>query len=144
MHSPPTTQGNRERPLEEIVTAGDYMGSTGVQWIVPRYRVDSKYCVFSYVKQYILGDYKSRYQENQVASVFSDVVIGQLDTMRGTLLALLAKLPSACTRSSAEPGQKELNFDMEKSGSLHSKGKSCFLGQVEEALRRLQNDVELI
>ena len=115
-----------------------------MQVIVPRCLVDSKYCVFSYVKQYILGDYQSRYQENQVASVFSDVVTGQLDTMWDTLLALLAKLPPACTRSSAEPGQKELNFDMEKSGSLHSKGKSCFLEQVEEALRRLQNDVELI
>ena len=120
------------------------MGSTGVQWIVPRYRADSKYCVFSYIKQYILGDYKSRYQENQVASVFSDVVTGQLDTMWDTLLALLAKRLSAYTRSSAEPGQKERNFDMEESGSLHPKGKSCFLEQVEEALRRLRNDVELI
>ena len=64
--------------------------------------------------------------------------------MWDTSIALLLKFLSACTRSSAEPGQKELNLGMEKSGSLHSKGKSCFLEQVEEALRRLQNDVELI
>ena len=54
------------------------MSSTGVQQIVPGYRVGSKYCVFFNIKQYIRDGHQPHWQQHQVVSEFQEVVIGPI------------------------------------------------------------------